>query len=182
MITISTSGRNALLCMLLFLSAFTLQAHKKSPPLNVPKVSRLGVYQGYSTKTYQGYDYFSKYIPMRDSVMLAADIYLPKKMEKGKKVPTLLYLTRYVRSIRAKFPLSLVKDPVFGVVKESEIEFFTSFGYACVVVDVRGTGASQGERKMEFSPEEIADGNDVVNWIVKQTWSDKNVGALVFPI
>lgn len=177
MITISTSGRNAVLCMLLFLAFHTLQAHKKSPPLNVPKVSRLGVYQGYTTKDYQGYDYFSKYIPMRDSVMLAADIYLPKKLEKGKKVPTLLYLTRYVRSIRAKFPLSLVKDPVFGVVKESEIEFFTSFGYACVVVDVRGTGASQGERKMEFSPEEIADGNDVVNWIVKQAWSDKNVGS-----
>ncbi len=143
----------------------------------LPKISQPGVYQGYSVQQYKGFSYTSHYIAMPDSVLIAADIYLPKHLEKGKKVPTILYLTRYVRSIRAKSPFNLIKDPIFGDIPEEEIKFFTSYGYACIIVDVRGTGASTGERKMEFSREEVADGNDIVNWIVTQPWSDGQVGS-----
>ncbi|MCW3125398.1 MAG: hypothetical protein JWO03_1056 [Bacteroidetes bacterium] len=153
-----------------------ISASPKSDAL-VKKVSRLGVYQGYTTADYSGFNFTSYYVPMHDSTKLAVDVYLPKGLEKGKKVPAILYLTRYVRSIHAKFPLSLLRDPIFGVVSQKEVEFFTSYGYACVIVDVRGTGASMGDRKMEFSPEEIADGKAIVDWIIAQPWCDKNVGT-----
>ena len=141
------------------------------------KISRPGVYRGYDTVQYSGFKYTSCYIHTRDSVLLATDIYLPKKLEKGKKIPAILYLTRYVRSIQAKFPFNLLIDPIAGSNDIKEIEFFTSYGYAVVIVDVRGTGASLGERRMEFSPEEVADGNDIVNWIAAQSWCDGNIGT-----
>jgi putative CocE/NonD family hydrolase len=169
--------------LLLFVFAITLsfsysaQAAKPKKDGISPTTSRLGVYQGYSAQNYNGYSYTSYYINMHDSTPLAVDVYLPKGLEKGKKVPAILYLTRYVRSIHAKFPLNLLRDPIFGVVTQKEVEFFTSYGYACVIVDVRGTGASLGDRKMEFSPEEIADGKDIVDWIIAQPWCDKQVGT-----
>lgn len=141
------------------------------------KISKPGAYQGYTTQQYKGFKYDSRYIKMRDSVPLAADIFLPKGLEKGKKVPTILYLNRYVRSIEGKPGIKWLKDPILATVSENEIKFFTSYGYAVMVVDVRGTGASFGERKMEFSPQEVADGTDIVNWIIAQKWSDGNVGS-----
>ena len=55
---------------------------------------------------------------------------------------------------------------------------FVTSGYAWVDVDVRGTGASYGSRFSEWSPDEIRDGAEVVDWIVSQPWSDGKVGAL----
>ena len=143
----------------------------------VSQVSRPGVYQGYSTPTYKGFTYSSYYVQMRDSILLAVDVYLPKGLEPGKKIPAILYLDRYVRSLQAKWPFNMFMDPVLASVGEGEVKYFTSYGYAVVVVDVRGTGASQGQRRMEFSPEEVQDGRDLVDWIIAQAWSDKNVGT-----
>lgn len=144
---------------------------------NNGKLSYPGVYQGYTEPEYKGFKYHSLYLTMRDSTLIATDVYLPKKLEAGKQIPTILYLTRYLRSLRIKFPLNLFKNPILVVVPEKEIEFFTSHGYACVIVDVRGSGASTGVRKMEFSPEEIADGKEIVDWIINQPWSNGNVGS-----
>lgn len=150
---------------------------KNNTPEPATPVSRPGVYQGYSSPQYKGFTYHSYYIPMRDSILLAVDVFLPKKLEPGKKIPSILYLDRYVRSVEAKWPFNLIKDPVLTLVSEDEVGFFTSYGYAMVLVDVRGTGASQGQRRMEFSPEEILDGRDIVDWVISQPWSDKNVGT-----
>src|SRR5579862_5508710 len=87
-------------------------ATHKGNQQSLPQISQPGVYQGYSFQQYKGYSYSSHYIVTRDSVFLAADIYLPKHLKKGKKVPTILYLTRYVRSIQAKSPFNLLKDPL----------------------------------------------------------------------
>ncbi|GIV32906.1 MAG: putative serine esterase [Chitinophagales bacterium] len=141
------------------------------------KVSTLGIYQGYSQPEYKGFKYFSLYLPMRDGVQLATDVFLPKKAKKGEKFPTIVYLTRYVRSLKAKFPISLFKHPVLVMVRESEINFFTSHGYAVVIVDVRGSGASTGTRTMEFSPEEVKDGAEIVDWIISQPWSNGKVAS-----
>lgn len=141
------------------------------------KVSTLGQYSGYTTADYRGFDYHSEYLEMRDGIKLAADIFLPKKLEKGKKVPSVLYLTRYVRSFETKFPFSLLSETIFGQISKKEIEYFTSYGYAVVVVDVRGTGASFGTRHMEFSPEEVEDGREIVDWIISQDWSNQKVGS-----
>ncbi|HLP50509.1 MAG TPA: CocE/NonD family hydrolase [Chitinophagales bacterium] len=166
-----------LLAIAFFVSVTTHAEKHKKAVVNATQISRPGEYVGFTEPQYKGYKYHSYYVPMRDSVKLAVDVFLPKKLKAGDKVPTILYLTRYVRSVQAKFPFNLFMDPVLTVVHPSEVELFTSHGYACVVVDVRGTGASQGDRRMEFSPEEVADGKDIVDWIVAQPWSAGKVGT-----
>lgn len=141
------------------------------------KVSQIGEYYGYTTADYKGFSYHSDYLKMRDGIKLAADICLPKKLENEKKIPTILYLTRYVRSFAVNFPFNLLSKTLFGQVTKKEIEFFTSYGYAVVIIDVRGTGASFGTRQMEFSPEEVEDGREIVDWIIAQNWSNQRVGC-----
>ncbi len=141
------------------------------------KVSKLGEYHGFSEASYKGYAYTSFYLEMRDGVKLAVDLFLPKKLEDDKQIPTVLYLTRYVRTLKAKWPFNWLKNPIFGQISESEVKFFTSYGYAVVLVDVRATGASFGTRSMEFSPEEVKDGGEIVDWIIAQDWSNKRVGS-----
>ena len=48
-------------------------------------------------------------------------------------------------------------------------------GYAVVAVDVRGTGASFGQWRAPWQPEERADSVKVVDWIVSQPWSNQQV-------
>ncbi|MEX2588871.1 MAG: CocE/NonD family hydrolase, partial [Chitinophagales bacterium] len=165
--------------LLLFIAVmlFTVSSNLFAKDDAVEKVSKVGEYSGYQEKDYKGFKYNSTYLKVEDSVQLAMDIFLPKKRDKDEKVPTILYQTRYVRSLRAKFPFFLLKHPILAVVPEDEVKFFTSKGYAVVIVDVRGSGASTGERTMEFSPEEVKDGEKVVDWIISQEWSDGNVGT-----
>ncbi|MEO8449179.1 MAG: CocE/NonD family hydrolase [Gemmatimonadota bacterium] len=113
----------------------------------------------------------SRLLPMRDGVRLAVDVYLPSELVTG-RLPTILEQTRYWRSSRLKpgLPDSLDKP-------RADIQEFVSRGYAYVVVDVRGSGASFGGRRAEFDHPEIADGKDVVDWIIKQPWSNGVVGA-----
>jgi putative CocE/NonD family hydrolase len=56
-------------------------------------------------------------------------------------------------------------------------EAFVTQGYAFVLVDVRGSGASFGYRTSEFSADERADAVEILDWIVKQPWSDGKVGG-----
>ena len=110
---------------------------------------------------------------MKDSVLLAVDVLLPKQGADPKPLPTLVYFVRYVRSIEPKgFFKLFVGKRIFQHVPKKELEFFTRHGYACVIVDLRGSGASFGYRNMEFSPEEVADMSTVFDWIVAQPWSD----------
>ena len=118
------------------------------------------------------FDYQSQYVPMADGVKLAVDVFLPKKMEEGKKVPTVVYFVRYVRTFQLKAFWRGIKDPAFGSVAEDEVKFFNSHGYAVAIVDLRGTGASYGHRDMEFSPQEVTDMGEMLDWIVKEPWSD----------
>ena len=172
------SARVAVILLIITMSLCGYAAGKKAKQTSeVTPLSSPGVYQGYSSPQYKGFIYHSYYVPMRDSVLLAVDVFLPKSLPADKKIPAILYLDRYVRSVEAKWPFNWLKDPVLTLVSDAEVKYFTSYGYAIVVVDVRGTGASQGKRRMEFSPEEVADGKDIVDWIIAQNWSDKNVGT-----
>ena len=54
---------------------------------------------------------------------------------------------------------------------------FVPRGYALVVVDARGTGASFGTRDSFRSPRERADYKAIADWIVAQPWSDGRIGA-----
>ena len=93
-------------------------------------------------------------VPMRDGARLAADLLLPRATGRW---PTLLLRTPYSR-----------KAP--GV---RGYRFFAQRGYAVLIQDVRGRYASQGA----FGPtqQQGADGNDTINWISEQPWSNGRV-------
>lgn len=51
-------------------------------------------------------------------------------------------------------------------------------GYACVRVDMRGSGSSDGVLTDEYSHQEMDDGEAVIEWIAAQPWCDGNVGMI----
>ena len=118
-------------------------------------------YPGFVEPKYTDLEQRSLYLTMRDGVKIAIDLVMPKPLAVGDKLPTIMHMTRYWRSQPGSKPAP----------------FFPSFGYAQVFVDARGTGASFGVWRAPFSQEEIKDYGEVVNWIVKQPWSNGKVGA-----
>ena len=56
-----------------------------------------------------------------------------------------------------------------------EPQFWLSHGYALVVGDVRGTGASFGVWRHHRSRDETLDFSEIVDWIIAQPWSDQQV-------
>ena len=50
-------------------------------------------------------------------------------------------------------------------------------GFACVRLDVRGTGSSGGTAVDEYSEAEQRDGVEIVNWIARQPWCSGAVGS-----
>jgi len=97
-------------------------------------------------------------VPMRDGVVLRADVWLPK--EEG-RFPTLIYRTPYGKGDAQKDWSTFAKA--------------VKHGYAVMIQDVRGRYASDGE----FTPyqNEGKDGYDTIEWAAQQTWSDGSVGT-----
>ena len=117
----------------------------------------------------------SRYLTMRDGVRIAIDIHLPANIEAGAALPTILVLTPYYRRFRLKpgAPADVEVSPNTAAYRD----MFVPRGYAMVVVDVRGTGASFGVRDSFRSPVERDDYREIVDWIIAQPWSDGSVGA-----
>ena len=120
----------------------------------------------------------SCYVTMRDGVRLALDVYRPLGRDGQPTVgkwPTIAIFTPYFRrfALKAGAPSSSEHSVAAGRYRD----FFVPRGYAVVVVDVRGTGASFGVREAFRSPKERDDYREIVDWIVRQTWSDGTVGA-----
>jgi hypothetical protein len=118
-------------------------------------------YQGYLEPKYKEFAQRSLYVTMRDGVKIAIDVVLPKDLPANEKLPTIMNMTRYWRSRQGGQPGA----------------WFPSHGYARVLVDARGTGASFGIWRAPFSQDEIKDYGEIVNWIVAQPWSNGKVGA-----
>ena len=118
----------------------------------------------------------SFYLPMSDGTELAVDVHLPSDLESGQRIPTILHQTRYWRSLDIRFPFDLFIDGRF-LLWGSYRRYFVSRGYSWVDVDVRGTGASFGTWEHSYWEREVADGAEVVDWIVAQPWSSGKVGA-----
>jgi uncharacterized protein len=97
-------------------------------------------------------------VPMRDGVVLRADILLPNA---GGKFPALVYRTPYGKHLAMK--------------EYQTFEKAIARGYAVVVQDVRGRYASDGE--FNAYRNEGRDGFDTIEWTAKQPWCDGNVGT-----
>jgi putative CocE/NonD family hydrolase len=96
-------------------------------------------------------------IPMRDGVLLSADIYRPPS---GGPFPALLIRTIYDKQ-QARYVAWTRR--------------FVERGYAVVMQDCRGRHDSGGSWKPYVN--EADDGYDTHEWIGKQPWCDGNVGA-----
>lgn len=111
------------------------------------------------------YSLKSIFITMKDGTRIAADVYLPKGLAEGAKLPAMLTQTRYWRSSEGGGP-------------GFQTPFFLDHGFVVIVTDVRGTGASFGRWPYPWSKQEIADSKDVVRWIIKQPWSNGKVATI----
>ncbi|WP_373063179.1 CocE/NonD family hydrolase [Gemmatimonas sp.] len=108
-----------------------------------------------------------------DGVALAADVILPGERPAG-RISTVLIQTRYWRSFRMRGGggPSIPQGP-----REPIAARLVEAGYAVVIVDVRGTGASNGVWRWPWSADEVRDMGPVIDWIVAQPWSNGAVGA-----
>jgi putative CocE/NonD family hydrolase len=75
------------------------------------------------------------------------------------------------------YPVILVRNPYVSnsFVYEGILPTFSKYGYATLLVEVRGTQTSEGDW-LPFE-NEIADGRQVLDWIAAQPWCDGNIGC-----
>jgi uncharacterized protein len=135
--------------------------------------SSAGIRTATGPDEFNGITRTSFYLPMRDGVLIATDLYLPKGRKPGQKIPAILEQNRYGRRLELRGPLGWVIKPTPG-----KADLLVRHGYAWIETDVRGSGASFGQIPYPWSPDEIHDGADIVNWIVRQPWSNGKVGAI----
>ena len=117
-------------------------------------------------------DPISVYVTMRDGVRIAVDAYLPQGSGAPAAFPTIVIATPYYRRFRTEGE-GVENSPMAFRYRDA----FVPRGYAVVVVDVRGTGASFGSRDSFRSPKERDDFGQIAEWIVNQPWSNGTVGA-----
>jgi putative CocE/NonD family hydrolase len=98
------------------------------------------------------------WIPMRDGVRLAADLYRPAGVEG--RLPVILIRTPYN------------KDREYSV---RDGQFFASHGFAVVVEDFRGRYNSEGLYR--FNRGHRKDGYDSFAWVMAQPWSSGRIGT-----
>ena len=103
------------------------------------------------------------WIPMPDGVRLAARLWLPTSAEKS-PVPALLEYIPYRKTdmVRAR--------------DERNHPFFAANGYACLRVDMRGSGDSEGLMPDMYTDNELSDARHVIEWIAAQPWCSGSVG------
>ncbi len=167
-----------------------------------PKVSELGRYQGFSNAIYNGSKRRSDYLTLTDGVRLAYDLILPTKdrVPASERLPVLFKYTPYLRTftvfdgpgrnilaelfdmgwiakawLRLRYWLSSrgrVMDPLM---RTPWLELLVKHGYAVIVVERPGTGASFGSSNPSFEAA-AKEANEIIDWIAAQPWSDGKVG------
>lgn len=56
--------------------------------------------------------------------------------------------------------------------------WFAKHGYACIRVDMRGNGDSEGLMDDEYTPQELQDAVEVIRWLAEQPWCTGSVGMM----
>jgi hypothetical protein len=161
----------ALCCLLVAVVLVSGCGGKDFTPETALELRPLGVDWRPEPARFQGNVRTSQYLAMRDGVRIAVDVYLPDGLAKGERIPAIIRATRYWRRWELWPPFSWFVD------MQDFTNLFTSQGYAVVVVDARGSGASFGSRRHPWSPAETGDYREIIGWIAEQPWSDGKVGA-----
>lgn len=174
--TFAAAMRITPLLLLFFLSQSAAAQKEKSDyvPSDAMTLPQ-SLYDWQANKHYDGYDMYTYYLRMRDGVPIAVDVYLPKG-NKGEKFPTILHQTRYWRSIELKWPYKWFRKNPIGPLGDF-MRPIIACGYAVVVIDSRGSGASGGVQPHPWSKAEVEDMTEIVDHIIAQPWSNGIVGA-----
>ncbi|WP_046470785.1 CocE/NonD family hydrolase [Allosalinactinospora lopnorensis] len=104
-------------------------------------------------------------IPMSDGARLAARIWRPVSSDE-EPVPVILEYIPY-----RKRDLTARRD-------STHHPYLAGQGYACVRVDIRGSGDSDGFLDGEYMEQELIDGEEVLHWLAEQPWSNGRVGVM----
>ncbi len=102
-------------------------------------------------------------IPVRDGCRLAARIWRPDSPGPS---PAILEMLPYRKRDRTA-ARDATTHPAFA-----------DAGYACLRVDLRGCGESEGLFDDEYSEQELSDIEDVIAWIAAQDWCTGAVGIM----
>jgi hypothetical protein len=105
------------------------------------------------------------WIPLSDGARLAARAWLPN-ICRNRPVPAILEYLPY-----RKNDIKALRD--WGI-----HSYFAQRGYACVRVDLRGSGDSDGILRDEYLQQELEDGLEVLNWIAAQKWCNGRIGMI----
>ena len=103
------------------------------------------------------------YIPVSDGTRLAARIWRPASSCHD-PVPAVLEYIPYRKRDGTR-----ARD-------ETLHPAIAANGYACIRVDMRGSGDSEGLQVDEYLPTEQQDGVEIVEWLAGQTWCTGSVG------
>ncbi|MBN2034782.1 MAG: CocE/NonD family hydrolase [Deltaproteobacteria bacterium] len=166
------------------------------------KVSAFGKYEGYSEATYDDARRTCDYLMLSNGTRLAYDLILPMKkgIPAGGRLPVLLKYTPYLRTLtifdrdgkniiaglydlgwkeramlRIRYWISdqgRFMDPLF---RTRWLENMVKHGYAVIVVERAGTGASFGKLNPSFEAG-AREVDEILNWIASQKWCDGNIG------
>jgi pimeloyl-ACP methyl ester carboxylesterase len=103
------------------------------------------------------------WIPMPDGARLAAKLWLPD-IAKSKRVPAIIELLPYR------------KRDIYAPRDAMHHRYFAGHGYACMRIDIRGSGDSDGQQGVFAIRQDQEDSLEVLKWIAAQPWSDGQVG------
>ncbi|MDQ0321013.1 putative CocE/NonD family hydrolase [Pararhizobium capsulatum DSM 1112] len=107
----------------------------------------------------------NEWIMLKDGTRLAARIWMPEGTDQA-PVPAVFEYLPY-----RKRDGTCLRD-------ESTYPVFAEAGIAGIRVDIRGSGESDGVIDGEYTPRELADGCELIEWIAAQSWSNGNVGMM----
>jgi len=105
------------------------------------------------------------WIPLPDGTRLAARMWIPEDADRD-PVPAILEYIPYRKRDTTRGRDNLMHPYVAG------------HGYACVRVDIRGSGDSEGVLTDEYLPQELEDGVQIIRWLADQSWCSGSVGMI----
>jgi putative CocE/NonD family hydrolase len=104
-------------------------------------------------------------ITMSDGAVLDAEIHYPADPSDTTKPAA------------GRFPALLVQTPNNKAQQNPPEDNHVERGYVDVIVDVRGTGSSEGAFEGSYTAASQRDSVELIRWIVGQGWSNGNVGT-----
>ena len=107
----------------------------------------------------------NQWIVLADGTRLAARIWLPTDAEQ-RPVPAILEYLPYRKRDGTHVRDALTHPHLAG------------HGYACVRVDMRGNGESDGLMLDEYTKQELDDAVEVIAWLAGQAWCSGAVGMM----